>query len=82
VRTDREGLEVPQRLPKEYIEGLRLKVPEGLSKLMIDVIAVLLGRLKVPWEGIAEVTDILVGSQQRKCGCVNGGSGGSGTFGP
>jgi hypothetical protein len=59
VRTSKEGIEILRHLPKEYVEQLQLKIPEDLSKLMIDVITVLLDRLKAPREGIAAVTDIL-----------------------
>jgi hypothetical protein len=58
VRT-KEGIRLLENLPKEYLEELQLKIPEHLSKLMVDVITVLLDRMDVPGEGIAAVTDLI-----------------------
>ncbi|MDR2070326.1 MAG: Rpn family recombination-promoting nuclease/putative transposase [Treponema sp.] len=58
VRT-KEGVRVLESLPQKYLEKLRLKIPENLGKLMVDVITALLDRLEVPGEGIAAVTDLI-----------------------
>jgi hypothetical protein len=56
VRTP-EGLSFLKKLPKGYIEKMSLKIPPGMSKLISDVMTVLLDRLEVPGEEIAAVTD-------------------------
>jgi hypothetical protein len=55
----KEGLEALQSLPREYLEDLRLKIPENSGKLMIDVISALLDRLGAHEEGIAAITDMV-----------------------
>jgi hypothetical protein len=47
---DKKGIGILEKIPKEYLEGLRLKIPENLGKLISDVITVLLDRLEVPGE--------------------------------
>ncbi|MDR2629820.1 MAG: hypothetical protein LBC60_02745, partial [Spirochaetaceae bacterium] len=44
-------------LPRDYLEGLALNIPEGMRKLIRDVITVLLERLEVPPEEIEAVTE-------------------------
>jgi predicted transposase/invertase (TIGR01784 family) len=52
----REGLSLLSKLPEGYVEQLALNIPEGMTKLLSDVITVLLDRLAVPKEEIAAVT--------------------------
>jgi hypothetical protein len=50
--------ELLRRIP-EYLEEMALKIPENLTKLMEDVITVLLSRLEVPEEQIRATTDLI-----------------------
>jgi len=46
-------------LPQDYLEQLRRELSPGLSKLLADVITVLLKRINVPDSEIEEITDKL-----------------------
>jgi transcription initiation factor IIE alpha subunit len=61
----KEGLQALKKLPQNYLEQLRLKVPENLSRLMTDVITALLDRLEAPGEEIAAVTDLIERKEYR-----------------
>jgi hypothetical protein len=61
----KEGIEALQGLPQEYLEELRLKIPESMGKLITDVITVLLSRLGVSREGIGTVTDMIEKKEDR-----------------
>jgi len=52
-----DGISLLGKLPKDYIENLRLNIPQHLNKLLADVITILLSRINVPIEEIAEVTE-------------------------
>ncbi|MFP3091054.1 hypothetical protein LQZ21_12090, partial [Treponema sp. TIM-1] len=53
----REELEELKGLPGDYWEGVALNIPEGMIKLVKDVITVLLERLEVPAEEIEAVKE-------------------------
>ncbi|MFP3091371.1 Rpn family recombination-promoting nuclease/putative transposase, partial [Treponema sp. TIM-1] len=53
----REELEELKGLPGDYWEGVALNIPEGMVKLVKDVITVLLERLEVPAEEIEAVKE-------------------------
>ena len=44
-------------LPLDYIERLKLNIPPGLKKLLMDVITVLLTKINVPQEEINDIVD-------------------------
>ncbi|MDR2630270.1 MAG: hypothetical protein LBC60_05040, partial [Spirochaetaceae bacterium] len=62
---NREELKVLKDLPQEYLEKITLKIPEGMSKLIRDVITVLLERLEVPPEEIVAVTEYVEKREDR-----------------
>jgi len=45
------------KLPPDYVEQLTLNIPEHLSKLIADVIILLLTKINVPKDEIEEVTE-------------------------
>jgi predicted transposase/invertase (TIGR01784 family) len=61
----KEGLQMLKKLPQGYLEQIRLKVPENLSRLMTDVITALLDRLEASGEEIAAVTDLIERKEYR-----------------
>jgi hypothetical protein len=54
-----EGESLLQKLPPDYFEQLQLKIPENLSKLLSDVITVLLKRKEAPSGEIAEISGLI-----------------------
>ena len=56
------GKDLLQNLPADYVDRLKLNIPENLRKLLKDVIAVFLDRAAVPREAIAEVLEQIEGS--------------------
>jgi hypothetical protein len=52
---DRKGGDIV-RIPKDYFERIGLKIPESMSKLLRDVIKVLMRRFEFPEEEIEEIT--------------------------
>jgi predicted transposase/invertase (TIGR01784 family) len=54
---NREEVKLLKELPREYLDRLALNIPEGMSKLIKDVITVLLDRLEVPPEEIEAVRE-------------------------
>ena len=54
-----DGRRLLSELPDNYIERLKLDIPEHLLKLLADVITVLMKRINVPDEEISTVTDHL-----------------------
>jgi hypothetical protein len=44
------------KLPKDYFERMGLKIPEGLIKLLSDVVTLLMNRFEYPEEEIEEIT--------------------------
>jgi hypothetical protein len=55
----KESMALLRGLPSDYLEGLSQKVPEPLLKLIADVIKILLTRINVPKDEIAEITEKL-----------------------
>ena len=53
------GQRLLSKLPDNYIEKLRLNIPDHLLKLLSDVITVLMRRINVPEDEISTVTDQL-----------------------
>jgi hypothetical protein len=53
------GESLLKQIPKEYFEQIRLKVPESLSKLLSDVLTVLMEGKAAPAAEIAAVSDLL-----------------------
>jgi hypothetical protein len=51
-----EGIEHLRKLPPDYFEKLGLKIPPHLTKLLGDVVRVLLDRFDAPKEEIEEIT--------------------------
>jgi hypothetical protein len=51
-----EGIEHLRDLPPDYFENLGLKIPPNLTKLLGDVVRVLLDRFDAPKEDIEEIT--------------------------
>jgi hypothetical protein len=49
----KEGLD---KLPKDYFEQMGLQIPEGLIKLLHDVVTLLMNRFEYPEEEIEEIT--------------------------
>ena len=47
------------RLPEDYIEHLRINVPDHMRKLLSDVIQVLLAKIDVPQEEIEELSELI-----------------------
>jgi predicted transposase/invertase (TIGR01784 family) len=60
-----EGENLLKQLPENYLEKLSLKIPDNLSKLLSDVITVLMDRFEVPREEIEEVIDRFGGKEGR-----------------
>jgi hypothetical protein len=58
-----EGSGFLEKLPEDYLEKLKLKIPENLVKLLGDVVQVLLNRFKTPED---EAEEILEGIDQRE----------------
>ena len=54
-----DGKRLLSKLPDNYVEQLRLNIPEHLLKLLSDVITVLMKKINVPDKEITTVTDKL-----------------------
>ena len=54
-----DGQRLLSKLPDNYVERLRLNIPDHLLKLLSDVIAVLMKRINVPEDEISTVTERL-----------------------
>ena len=52
-----DGMSLLNKLPPDYVEQLALNIPEHLSKLIADVITLLLTKINVPKDEIEEVTE-------------------------
>jgi len=52
-----DGMSLLSKLPPDYVEQLTLNIPEHLSKLIADVITLLLTKINVPKDEIEEVTE-------------------------
>ena len=52
-----DGINLLGKLPPDYIERLRLNIPQHLHKLLADVITVLLKKINVPDDEIETVTE-------------------------
>jgi hypothetical protein len=64
VRTPEELLEL-EKITQEQIEALRLNIPPGLSKLLKDVITVLIDRVNIPKEQKQAVVEKLTGKEKQ-----------------
>ncbi|GHV95135.1 transposase [Spirochaetia bacterium] len=60
-----EGENLLKKLPANYLEKLSLKIPENLSKLLADVVTVLMDRFEVPRGEIEGVIDRFRGKEGR-----------------
>jgi predicted transposase/invertase (TIGR01784 family) len=52
-----EGGNFLEQLPEDYLERLRLKIPENLTKLLGDVVRVLLARFNAPEEEVEAIVE-------------------------
>jgi hypothetical protein len=51
-----DGIERLRELPKDYLKNIGLQIPEGLTKLLKDVVTVMLNRFQLPEDEIGEIT--------------------------
>jgi hypothetical protein len=51
-----EGKNLLEKLPRDYFEQLRLKIPKNLTKLLSDVAATLMQRFGLPQDKITEIS--------------------------
>ncbi len=58
IRTP-DGINILGKLPGDYIERLKLNIPEHMAKLIVDVVTVFLKRISAPSEDIYELTEII-----------------------
>jgi hypothetical protein len=61
----REGASLLSKLPPDFMEKMALKIPKELSKLVTDVVATLLDRAGFSKEKIGEITNRLMGKEDR-----------------
>jgi hypothetical protein len=64
LRTPEDLLEL-EKITQEQIEALRLNIPPGLSKLLKDVITVLIDRVSIPKEQKQAVVEKLTGKEEQ-----------------
>jgi hypothetical protein len=62
-----DGGKFLEKLPKDYLEKLRLKIPENLTKILGDVVRVLLDRFNAPKE---DAETILEGIDEKEVGTM------------
>jgi predicted transposase/invertase (TIGR01784 family) len=55
----KEDLKLLKDLPSDYGDALRLNIPGNLTKLLSDVIIILLTRMNIPQEEIEEISELV-----------------------